>query len=83
MDKVAYLQLYNSNQILRIILSSDRLTTIWSIGEKTFWKEEKKNAGKNNYSYSTKVLNRFQMLYCSHTNRNSGLFRKSTFQNKF
>lgn len=32
---------------------------------------------KNNLTYSTELINRFQMLYCTHTNRNSGLFRKS------
>lgn len=39
--------------------------------------KKKKQGAKNNFSYSTEIINRFQMLYCSHANRNSGLFRKS------
>lgn len=30
-------------------------------------------------NFFTETINRFQMLYCSHINRNSGLFRKSLF----
>jgi 5,10-methylenetetrahydrofolate reductase len=39
--------------------------------------DKKKKQNKNSLSYSSEIINRFQMLYCSHTNRNSGLFRKS------
>ena len=46
--------------------------------KKPFEKKKKANS-KNNYSYSSELINRFQMLYCTHTNRNSGLFRKSTY----
>lgn len=41
------------------------------------FEKKKKTLSRNNFSYSTELINRFQMLYCSHTNRTSGLFRKS------
>ena len=46
---------------------------------KNFSDKKKKNTQKGPNHYSGELIQRFQMLYCPHTNRNSGMLRKNVF----
>jgi len=35
--------------------------------------------GKKNYTYCSEQISRMQIFYCSHMNRSTGLFARSTF----
>ena len=46
---------------------------------KNFSEKKKRNSQKGPNHYGGEIIQRFQMLYCPHTNRNSGLLRKNVF----